>query len=52
MKQADEQLEEKYRLRVSAISLQGLMDKAVSKADNFGSKLSGAGKIQKLILDN
>jgi len=104
LKQADEQLEEKYRLRVSAISLQGLMDKVaryykipaedlkssskerhvtearrilcyiavrklgykcsdvskamgisavtVSKAANFGSKLSGAGKIQKLILDN
>ena len=52
LKQADEQLEEKYRLRVSAISLQGLMDKTVSKAANFGSKLSGAGKIQKLILDN
>ncbi len=27
MKQADEQLEEKYRLRVSAISLQELTDK-------------------------
>ena len=52
LKQADEQLEEKYRLRVSAISLQGLMDKTVSKAANFGNKLSGAGKIQKLILDN
>jgi putative transposase len=104
LKQADEQLEEKYQLRVSAISLQGLMDKVaryykiededlkssskerrvtearrilcyiavrklgykcsdvskamgisavtVSKAANFGSKLSGAGKIQKLILDN
>jgi len=103
LKQADEQLEEKYRLRVSAISLQGLMDKVaryykieaenlksnskertvtqarrilcyiavrklgyrcsdvsktmgisagtVSKAANFGSKLSGIGKIQKLILD-
>jgi putative transposase len=104
LKQADEQLEEKYRLRVSAISLQGLMDKVVryykieaenlkssskerrvtearrilcyiavrklgykcsdvskamgisavtvSKAANLGSKLSVAGKIQKLILDN
>jgi len=104
LKQADEQLEEKYRLRVSAISLQGLMDKVaryykieaedlkssskerrvtearrilcyiavrklgykcsdvskamgisavtVSKATNFGSKLSEAGKIKKLILDN
>ena len=99
-----EQLEEKYRLRVSAIGLQGLIDKVaryykieaedlkssskerrvtearrilcyiavrklgykcsdvskamgisavtVSKTVNFGSKLSGAGKIQKLILDN
>jgi len=52
LKPADEQLEEKYRLRVSAISLPGLMDKTVSKAANFGSQLSGAGKIQKLILDN
>jgi hypothetical protein len=104
LKQAEEKLEEKYRLQVSAISLQGLMDKVaryykieaenlkssskerrvtearrilcyiavrklgykcsdvskamgisavtVSKAANLGSKLSGAGKIQKLILDN
>jgi chromosomal replication initiation ATPase DnaA len=98
------QLEEKYRLRWSAVSLQGLMDKVaryykieaenlkssskerrvtearrilcylavrelrykcsdvskamgisaakVSKVANLGSKLSGAGQIQKLILDN
>jgi putative transposase len=52
LKQAEEQLEEKYRLRVSAISLRGLMDKTVSKSANLGSKLSGVGKIQKLILDN
>jgi chromosomal replication initiation ATPase DnaA len=104
LKQAEEQLEEKYRLRVSAISLRGLMDKVaryykieaenlkssskersvtearrilcyiavrklgykccdvskamgisavtVSKSANLGSKLSGVGKIQKLILDN
>ncbi len=104
LKQADEQLEEKYRLRVSAISLQGLMDQVAryfkieaanlkssskerrvtearrilcyiavrklgykctdvskamgisavtaSKAANLGSKLSQAGKIQKLILED
>ena len=104
LKQADEKLAEKYRLRVSAISLPGLMDRVadyykieaenlessskerrvtevrrilcyiavrksgykcsdvskamgisavtVSKAANLGSKLSGAGKIQKLILDS
>jgi hypothetical protein len=104
LQHADEQLEEKFRLRQSAISLQGLMDKVaryckieaenlkssskklrvtearrilcylavrqlgykcsdvfkamgisaatVSRAANHSSKLSGAGQIQKLILDH
>ena len=104
LKQADEQLEEKFRLRVSAISLQGLVGEVaryykieaedlkssskerrvtearrilcfiavrklgykcsdvskamgisaatVSNAANFGSKLSGVGKVQKVILKN